>query len=169
MVNNQTWEIELEKIWKLIGTIPDIQFINSIFEHTNKLNETTQKAIISFERACAFDSTGNELEAEPLYREAIEEGLEGLRRRRANIQLASTLRNNGKIDESISILKNEKQNYSDELDDAVDIFLALSLSSKNQFEEALSLTIKSLSKYLPRYQKSTFNYANELENKKNVC
>lgn len=169
MENNQTWEFELEEIWKLIGTVPDKQFINLIFEHTNKLNESTQKAIILFERACAFDSTGNEIEAELLYREAIKEGLEGLRRRRANIQLASTLRNNGKIDESIKILRNEKLNYSDELDDAVNIFLALSLSSKNEFKEALSLTIKSLSKYLPRYQNSTFNYASELENKKNVC
>jgi hypothetical protein len=56
------------------------------------------------------------------------------------------LRNNGKLDESIKILRNEKLNYSDELDDVVDIFLALSLSSKNEFREALSRTIKTLSK-----------------------
>ena len=79
------------------------------------------------------------------------------------------MRNNGKIDESIKILRNENLNYSDELDDAVNIFLALSLSSKNEFREALSLTIKSLSKYLPRYQKSTYNYASELENNKSIC
>lgn len=165
MENTKRWESDLENIWKSFSKINNEAFVQAIFEHTEKLNLATQKAIILFERVCAFDSTGNELMAEPLYKEAIKEGLQGIRRRRANIQLASTLRNNGKIDESIAILRNEKENYSDELNDAVNVFLALSLYSKNQYEEALSLTIKSLSKHLPRYQNSTFNYADEIEKK----
>lgn len=168
MKENEFWELELEKIWASLDTIPNEEFLERIFNHINKLDSTTQSAIIAFEKACAYDSTGNEIKAEPLYRQAIKEGLQGLRRRRANIQLASTLRNNGKIEESILILRSEKMNYTDELDDAVNAFLALSLSSQNKYEEALSITIKSLSKYLPRYRKSVFNYANELETQKGV-
>ncbi|MEJ8598255.1 tetratricopeptide repeat protein [Riemerella anatipestifer] len=159
-INN--WENELKTIWEKLGYISDEQFIEMIQKHTDKIDNVKYKAIIDFEKACAFDSTGYEKEAEPLYRSAINLGLNGLRRRRANIQLASTLRNNGKITESIEILKREKENYSDELNDAVNAFLALSLSSINEDKKALSLVLESLSKYLPRYNKSVFNYSKEL-------
>lgn len=89
-------------------------------------------------------------------------GLNGLRRCRAIIQLASTLRNNGKINESIELLRFEKENYSDDLDDAVNAFLALSLSSIGNDKEALSLALSSLSKHLPRCNKSVYNYSKEI-------
>ncbi|BAP30602.1 uncharacterized protein CHSO_1565 [Chryseobacterium sp. StRB126] len=97
-----------------------------------------------------------------MYRSALDQGLTGLRRRRARIQLASTLRNNGKIEESIYILREEKANYSDELNDAVDSFLALSLSSAGEYREALSLALKAISKHLPRYNNSLNRYAENL-------
>ncbi len=94
-------------------------------------------------------------------------GLTGLRRRRARIQLASTLRNNGKIDESITILIEEREHYSDELNDAVDGFLALSLAAKGFDKEALSIALKALSSHLKRYNKSLHNYAGALNNQIN--
>jgi len=48
-----------------------------------------------FERACSRDSTGRSDLAVPLYRSALAHGLSDLRRRRAVIQLASSLRNVG--------------------------------------------------------------------------
>ncbi len=45
-----------------------------------------------------------------LYRQALAGGLSGIRRRRATIQLASTLRNLGQIDESIALLEAEQHN-----------------------------------------------------------
>lgn len=45
-----------------------------------------------FERGCAHDSTGQPDQAIPLYRAALDAGLSGLNRRRANIQMASSLR-----------------------------------------------------------------------------
>lgn len=157
------WEIKLKEIWNMLGEIPNKEFNELIKIHTEKIRGSGLLAIADFERACAFDSTGYEKEAEPLYRSAISIGLEGIRRRRANIQLASTLRNNGKINESIDILQKEKQNYSDELDDAVNAFLALSLSSNNEDKKALSLALESLSKHLPRYNKSLLNYSRNLK------
>lgn len=159
---NKNWENQLQSIWLKLGTINSEEFIEQIKDHVELLTEKDSQAIADFERACAFDSTGHEKEAEPLYRSALEKGLTGLRRRRARIQLASTLRNNGKIEESIRILREEKAHYSDELDDAVDSFLALSLSSAEEYKEALSLILKALSKHLPRYNNSLSRYAENL-------
>ncbi|WP_250253304.1 tetratricopeptide repeat protein [Chryseobacterium sp. Marseille-Q3244] len=157
---NENWEFQLQAIWQKLGTINNEEFIQQLKDHILLLVDS--QAIADFEMACAFDSTGYEKEAEPLYRRALDLGLSGLRRRRARIQLASTLRNNGKIEESIHILREEKANYSDELNDAVDSFLALSLSSAGQYKEALSLTLKAISQHLPRYNRSLYNYANAL-------
>jgi len=157
---DENWENQLQGIWLQLGTISNEEFIHQIKNHTELL--TDSQAIADFEKACAFDSTGYEKEAEPLYRSALDHGLTGLRRRRARIQLASTLRNNGKIEESIDILREEKANYSDELNDAVDSFLALSLSSAGEYKEALSLTLKAISKHLPRYNNSLSRYAENL-------
>lgn len=76
--------------------------------------------------------------------------------------MASTLRNNEKIEESIKILEFEKENYSDELDDAVLAFLALSLSEIGEERKGLSLALTALSKNLPRYNNSVLNYAKKL-------
>lgn len=157
---DENWEIQLQRIWQKLGTISNEAFIQQINDHITLL--TDSQAVADFEMACTFDSTGHEKEAEPLYRSALAQGLSGLRRRRARIQLASTLRNNGKIEESIHILREEKANYSDELNDAVDSFLALSLSSAGEYKEALSLALKALSLHLPRYNQSLSNYADAL-------
>lgn len=157
---DENWESRLQDIWQKLGIISNEEFIQLLKEHIAFLVDSP--AIADFEMACAFDSTGNEKLAEPLYRTALDLGLSGLRRRRARIQLASTLRNNGKIEESIHILREEKANYSDDLNDAVDSFLALSLSSAEEYKEALSITLKAISKHLPRYNSSLYNYANAL-------
>ncbi|WP_288375950.1 tetratricopeptide repeat protein [uncultured Chryseobacterium sp.] len=159
---DQNWENQLQRIWLQLGKISSEDFNQQIKNHVELLTEKDSRAIGDFERACAFDSTGYEMEAEPLYRSALENGLTGLRRRRARIQLASTLRNNGKIEESIQILREEKAHYSDELNDAVDSFLALSLSSAGKQKEALSLALKAISKHLPRYGRSLNRYAENL-------
>lgn len=161
MTDFEIWENELKIILDQLGTLSDDAFIEKIKAHTGKISDD-HPAISNFERACAYDSTGFEKNAEPLYRSALESGLTGLRRRRARIQLASTLRNNGKIHESIQILREEKENYSDELDDAVNAFLALSLSSMDCDKEALSLVLQALSAHLPRYNKSVYNYSKKL-------
>src|ERR1700727_2236663 len=64
--------------------------------------------IAAFERACSFDSTGFSHKAAPLYREAVSGGLTNLRRRRATIQLASSLRNLGQAEESVTLLRAEQ-------------------------------------------------------------
>ncbi|MFE2263837.1 tetratricopeptide repeat protein [Streptomyces griseosporeus] len=117
-----------------------------------------------FEQACAWDSTGRSDKAVPLYREALERGLDGYRGRRAKIQLSSSLRNLGQPEEGVKLLTPELDAPSDELDDAVRATLALCLSSLGRDREGLSLVLGALAPHLPRYQRSMANYARALVN-----
>ena len=121
-------------------------------------------AVASFERAGAFDSTGRSDLAVPLYREALERGLTAERRRRAVIQLASSLRNIGEADESVALLTAELAREPDELDDAVRAFLALALADVGREREALSHALTALAPHLARYQRSLASYAQALDN-----
>jgi tetratricopeptide (TPR) repeat protein len=118
--------------------------------------------VAAFERASAQDSTGHSDRAVPLYRRALELGLEGGRRRQAVIQLASSLRNLGEAPESVRLLEAERDAGSDELDDAVSAFLALALADTGREREALSIALTALARHLPRYQRSVTNYAQDL-------
>ena len=118
--------------------------------------------IAEFERACAFDSTGFSDKAAPLYRAALSGGLTGVRRRRATIQLASSLRNLGEAKESVTLLRAEQARTSDELDDAVAAVLALSLADTGCEREAVGVAVGALAKHLPRYNRSMANYAKAL-------
>ncbi|WP_228530778.1 MULTISPECIES: tetratricopeptide repeat protein [Myxococcaceae] len=122
-------------------------------------------AVALFELASAHDSTSHEAEAAPLYRQALAAGLTGIRRRRATIQLASTLRNLGQVEESVALLTEERAAGSDELDDAVSAFLALALVEVGREREAVGLALGALSRHLPRYNRSLARYAQALTRK----
>ncbi|WP_308257392.1 tetratricopeptide repeat protein [Pseudonocardia lacus] len=116
-----------------------------------------------FERACANDSTGRPDHAAPLYRAALDAGLIGIGRRRAVIQMASSLRNLGRAEESVALLTAERDRGSDELDDAVAAFLALALAATGRAREATGLALAALAPHLPRYNRSLAAYAAELQ------
>jgi hypothetical protein len=118
--------------------------------------------IALFELAGANDSTGRPEQAAPLYRQALAKGLTGEHRRRAVIQLASTLRNLGHADESVALLTAERDAGSDAPDDAVTAFLALALTDVGREREAAGLALGALSRHLPRYKRSLANYAADL-------
>jgi Tetratrico peptide repeat len=123
-------------------------------------------AVADFERASAWDSTGHPDEAVPLYRSALGAGLTGLRRRRATIQLASSLRNLGAADEAVALLSAELSAPVDgeaaALGDAVRAFLALALADVGRPREAAALALEALAPHLPRYQRSLGAYARAL-------
>ncbi len=115
-----------------------------------------------FERAASLDSTGHSDLAVPLYRQALDLGLTDERRRRAVIQLASSLRNLGQPEASVALLTAELDAGSDHLDDAVRAFLALALVDTGREREAVSLALTALAPHLPRYQRSLANYARQV-------
>jgi hypothetical protein len=151
------WEKRVADAWASIDEYDEVAFRAMIDELAAEL--PAGSAIAAFERACAFDSTGHSDQAVPLYQEALATGLTGIRRRRAVIQLSSSLRNVGHPEESVRLLTAELEQPSDELDDAVRCVLALALTDLGREREAVSLVVGALARHLPRYQRSMANYA----------
>lgn len=163
MVTN--WDQRVAELWAALDEYKPEQFRARIDELVAELPPGSPDGL--FELACANDSTGRPEQAAPLYRQAIEAGLAGYRRRRAVIQLASTLRNLGNLEESVALLSAERATGTDDpevatLNDAVDAFLALALVDTGRPREAAGLALGALAKHLPRYNRSLGYYAGEL-------
>lgn len=154
------WEQRLALHWADFGRMDAEAFVERLEALAAELPDGDPIGL--FERASAQDSLGNEATAAPLYRQALAGGLSGIRRRRATIQFASTLRNLGQTDESIALLEAERAMPSDELDDAVAAFLALSLVDAGRAQEAAGLALGRLAHHLPRYIRSLKRYADAL-------
>ena len=117
-----------------------------------------------FELASANDSTGKEFEAEPLYRRALAGKLDEPRRHRAIIQFSSTLRNVGKLDESVALLTEAHESGPNPVNgDAASAFLALSLIDQGREREAAIAVLRALIPHLPRYHRSMYAYVDALE------
>ena len=122
-----------------------------------------EDAVAAFDAACELDSTGHPDQAAPLYEAALASGeLDPYRRRRATIQLASSLRNLGQPERALELIAPEAARQSDELDDAVAVFHALVLADLGREREGLALVLQALAPHLPRYQNSATNYARDL-------
>lgn len=154
------WETRLAALWEAFDRHDAGDFIARIDMLVAVLPPGS--AVGLFERACAQDSTGHPDVAVPLYRAALAAGLTGLRRRRATIQLASSLRNLGDAQEASDLLCEELAIASDELDGAVRAFLALALVDLGREREAVAVSLGALSQYLPRYKRSLARYARDL-------
>jgi tetratricopeptide (TPR) repeat protein len=156
-VTEANWEQRIADAWASFDRHSEAEFLALIERLTAEL--PPDSAVGLFERAGAFDSTGHPDLAVPLYRQALDRGLTGERRRSAVIQLASSLRNLGRPEESLALLTREAEAGSDHLDDAVRAFLALALVDIGREREAVSIVLGALAPHLPRYQRSVANYA----------
>jgi hypothetical protein len=96
-MNAAEWENRLADAWARLDELDEADFLALIDKLASELPEGS--AVAAFERACSFDSTGHSDRAVPLYREALDTGLTGERRRRAVIQMASSIRNLGRPQE----------------------------------------------------------------------
>jgi tetratricopeptide (TPR) repeat protein len=150
------WEERVAELWAALDELDGDDFV----ERMDALAaEQPGSAAALFERAAALDSTGHPDRAVPLYRAALDRGVTGIRRRRAVIQMASSLRNLGRSPESVALLEDERHAGSDELDDAVAAVLALALVDVGRAREAASIAVAALAPHLARYQRSMANYA----------
>jgi tetratricopeptide (TPR) repeat protein len=155
------WERRIGELWAAFGDDTDeTEFVASLDRLVAELPPGS--AIGSFERACAFDSTGHSDRAVPLYAAALERGLRGVRRRRAVIQMSSSLRNLGEPQTAVDLLRRELDVEVDALTPAVQAVLALALTDIGREREAVSIALTALAGYLPRYNRSMARYAREL-------
>jgi hypothetical protein len=160
MTGGGGWERRVERLWASIDECSEDDFLAAMAELVAE--RPGDDAAARFQQASAFDSTGHPDRAVPEYREALALGLTGIRRRRAVIQLASSLRNLGHAEESVALLSAELGAPSDALDDAVRGFLALALASVGREREGLSHALIALAPHLPRYNRSLDAYARDL-------
>ena len=156
----QDWENRVAALWSSIDDYDEETFVERIDALADEL--PAGSAMADFERACARDSTGRSDLAVPLYRAALETGLTGERRRRAVIQMASSLRNLGRAREAATLLAAELELGDDALSGAVRAFLAFALVDLGREREAASLALTALAEYLPRYNRSVSRYAEAL-------
>ena len=154
------WQDRVDAVWD-DATLTEEQVIERIDVLAGERPE--DDAVALFERAGARDSAGLEAEAEVLYRRALEIGLDDQRRTRATIQLASTIRNLGKVDEALAMLRAEyEREPRGPLHDAAAAFYALALVSSREAERAASIALETLAPHLPRYTRSVTGYAREI-------
>ena len=151
------WEQRLAALWATLDDRSEPDFLAAMSQLAAEL--PANHAAAMFEQAAALDSTGHSDLAVALYGKALERGLSGVRRRRAVIQMASSLRNLGRAPDSVALLTAELDAASDDLDDAVRAFLALALGDTGREREAVALALTALARHLPRYQRSLRNYA----------
>ncbi|WP_042382820.1 tetratricopeptide repeat protein [Streptacidiphilus melanogenes] len=160
------WELRSARAWAEIdgydarGEAGEAEFRERIDRLAGELPSDSPVAV--FERACAWDSTGHSDQAVPLYWEALDRGLTGMRRRRAVVQMSSSLRNIGRVAEAVDLLTAERDNHDPDaavLADAVAATLALCLADVGREREAVSVALSALAPHLPRYQRSMANYA----------
>lgn len=116
-----------------------------------------------FEMASAYDSTGQTFEAIELYRTALDAGLDPLRAPQAMLQLASSLRAEGRYVECLDVLDSaDSLDSAEVIGDADAVVRALALHSLGRHDEALSVALIALARTLPRYNRSMTAYAEAL-------
>jgi tetratricopeptide (TPR) repeat protein len=155
------WEQRVATLWQSLNNYEADEFIAQLELLLSELEPGS--AIALFERGAAHDSTGKPALAVALYEAALHAGLNGLRRRRAVIQMASSLRNLGNAGRAEQMLRAELALPQDELTEAVRAFLALALVDLGHEREAVAVSLQALSSYLPRYNRSLARYAEQLK------
>jgi tetratricopeptide (TPR) repeat protein len=154
------WEERLAALWATFDEYREDAFLDALKQLVAE--RPTDDPVALFELAGAHDSIGDAAQAVALYRRALDLGLDGVRRWRAVIQLASSLRNVGQAEEGVALLRAEQARGSDGLDDAVGGFLALLLVDTGRAREAVGVALTALAPHLPRYQRSLLHYARDL-------
>lgn len=153
------WERRAAALWESFDAYEPGAFVEAMRELAG---ECPEDPVALFELGGACDSTGRTVEAIGYYRRAVEGGLAGVRRRRVMIQMASSMRETGRAEEALALLEAEEAAGSDEYDDAVAMCKALTLAKLGRDREGLSVALVALAPHLPRYRRSTVNYAKGL-------
>ena len=151
------WDRRVADHWRRIDDFEEAPFRTALEALLDELPADSPTAL--FERSAVFDSFGHPDAAVPGYRRALEAGLDGERRRRAVIQMASSLRNLGDAAQAVALLERELERPADHLSGAVRAVLALALTDVGREREAVSIAVTALAEYLPRYNRSMARYA----------
>ena len=157
------WQDRVDATWSRIDALAPDAFVTAIDALAAERPDDDAAAL--FERAAARDSTGVEGDAEHFYRAALATGrLDAYRSVRATLQLASTLRILGHLQESERMLTEEFERRdamggTHALHDELRSLLALTWIAQGRPLEAAALALSALAPHLTRYQRSTLAHA----------
>jgi hypothetical protein len=156
------WDERVDAVWATAAQRSDDDVLNTILALADERPSGDPDAL--FECASAYDYIGREAEAEPHYRAALAAGLAGVRRPRALVQLASTLRNLGRAAEGADLLRAEagSPDLTADLADVHSAFLALMLLDSGRPDEAVGRALLALARHLTEYRRAVTFYADEL-------
>ncbi|MFE1664347.1 tetratricopeptide repeat protein [Microbacterium sp. P02] len=101
---------------------------------------------VLYELGSAYDTAGEEATALRFYEQAMEEGLSGDIRRRCFLQLGSTLRNLGRIDESRAVFSRARGEFPESV--ALGVFEALALHASGHANAALASLLNVLADHV---------------------
>jgi tetratricopeptide (TPR) repeat protein len=161
MTDADEWQARVDAVWADADQLGGEGVISAI--DALAAERPADDALALFEQAGARDSAGLEQEAEPLYRDAISAGLPDDEHGQAVIQLASTIRNLGRAEESLDLIRTEFAGRPEHpYADAAAAMEALALASLGRPTEGLAVTIHALVKHMPRYHRSMHAYADAL-------
>jgi hypothetical protein len=168
---NDDWEARVAAVWASVQSqsLSDEALVAAV--DALAAERPSGDATALFERACARDTAGIEDAAEGYYRAALATGqLDAYRSSRASIQLASTLRILGQLDESEQLLIDELDRHLQPgnpraLHDEARAVLALTYIAQGRAKEAAGLALSTLAPHLSRYSRSMSANAAELVGK----
>ena len=156
MVKN--WESRVQEFWAQADDTDPTGTFRSMKALVDEQPDGDGAAL--YEWASVHDFLGNEAEAIPLYRLALDAGLDDRRKTQALIQLASSLRNVGEFEAAVQVLEDVEE--SEVAGDAHRAFLALALFDAGRPDQALRVALEALAKTLPLYRRAVSGYAAEL-------
>ncbi|MFB2580878.1 tetratricopeptide repeat protein [Herbiconiux sp. P15] len=99
-------------------------------------DEHPQNPRVLYELGGAYDTAGEEATAVGFYERAMAQGLTGDIRRRCSLQYGSTLRNLGRIDESLQVFARARAEFPESV--ALGVFESLTLHAAGQVNSALA-------------------------------
>lgn len=101
---------------------------------------------VLYELGGAYDTAGEEAKALDLYERAMELGLAGDIRRRCFLQYGSTLRNLGRLDDSLDVFARARTEFPDSV--ALGAFEALTLHAAGRADTALAALLELLADHV---------------------
>lgn len=151
----EQWETSVADLWERFDSLGREDGVTAMRLLAEACPTTDGRA--AFELAGMYDSMGFEAEAGAEYERALDLGLDEARHAQLAVQYGSTLRNLGRLDEAIRVLRAAPTHAS--TGSAPRVVLALALHSAGLKDEALRVALEAQIESLPRYQRSMRNYA----------
>ena len=151
----EQWEASVADLWARFDSLGRNEGVAAMRGLSEACPSADGRA--AFELAGMYDSLGFETEAGTEYERALELGLDDARHAQLAVQYGSTLRNLGRLDEAIAVLRAAPTHES--TGSAPRVTLALALHSAGRKDEALQVAIEAQIDALPRYRRSMRNYA----------